>query len=565
MGAEPRKCSLAAGERGTDEPAPTRAPATLSGPLHNRVFRNVWTAGVLSNFGTQIQTVGAAWAMLQLTSDARLIAGVQSAMSMPIMLFAILAGAIADLFDKRKVALLGLSLGLTSASTLALLCWQGLATPALILLLVFLCALGTTFYSPAWQSSVREQVSRADFPAAVSLNSISFNLGRSAGPAVGGVIVAAVGAGAAFAANAMSFIPLMVALLLWRRTPRPVSGQRESVGRAVSLGIMFVINAPTIRIILARILVNGLGGGAILALLPLITRYRLDGSASVYGLLFGAFGVGAVLGAILAPAIQRRMGAESTVRLAALFLGGTLLIVALSSFVQLSAAALVLAGACWTISSATFSVSVQLAAPGWVAGRALAVYQAMISAGTALSALLWGAVAGAIGPAGALAGAGVYLILVQALGLRAPLPPISDADDGPPTDWPVPEICAPIHPRSGPVSIIVTYRIAMADAPHFRELMTHVRLSRKRNGASGWTLGRDVYDTELWIECYRFATWQDYLRYRNRPTIAERRIHGQVRRLHRGPEKPVVHRTIERPPDDAEIGGTLLMPEGAAG
>jgi MFS family permease len=548
-------------EQPTKAPAPPPAVSGIGAPLRYPVFRNVWTAGVLSNLGTQIQTVGAAWAMTQLTDSAQLVAAVQSATTMPMMLFALVAGAMADLYDRRRVALAGLTVSLVTALLLTLLTWMGAATPALLLVFCFVAALGNTLYSPAWQSSVREQVRPVDLPPAIALNSISFNVGRSIGPAVGGAIVAVAGAAAAFLANALSFVPLIVALLFWRRDVPLVPGPREPLRRAVSLGIGFALNAPTIRVVLLRVVLNAAGGGALLALLPVVTRELLGGTALVYGLLLGGFGVGAILGAFIVPSLRRRYSTEAMVRTAAMVSGAMLITVGLSQSAFLTAAALVPAGACWTVASATFNVSVQLSAPRWVSGRAVAMFQAAISGGTAVGSLFWGGVAAHYGVVFALIGAGLYLAVAQCVGLAIPLPRVGSTDEDVPDLVADPEVRVPVDGRSGPITILIHYRIAPENIAKFRKLMSQARLSRKRNGASGWTLGRDMVDPELWIERYSFATWNDYLRFRNRPTMAERRLLALVRSLHAGDTAPTVYRTLERPTESmVPTDGAIAAP-----
>jgi MFS family permease len=536
----------------TGQPTVQSRKSGITTPFRYPIFRNVWCTGVVSNLGTHVQAVGAAWAMTQLTTNPQTIASVQSVSMLPMMLFALVAGAIADLFDRRKVALAGLTISLIGASLLALLYRAGMVTPALLLAFCFIVAFGTTLYGPSWQSSVREQVRAEDLPSAIALNSISYNVGRSVGPAVGGSIVAAAGASAAFAANALSFVPIMIALALWRRRPPPTSGPRERLGRAVFLGITYAMNAPTIRTVMLRVVLNALGGGAILALLPIITRSLLDGNALVYGLLLGSFGFGAVLGAVMIPSLRDRYSSETIIRVAALLIGAALIVVGLSRFGPLTAAALLVAGCCWTISSSIFNVGIQLAAPRWVSGRAVSTYQAAISGGTAIGSWVWGGVANESGIVIALLAAGSFTIFVQVVGLRFPMPTIGGGKDDVPDLVPDPEVRVPIQGRNGPITIMVHYRIAPADATEFRRLMQEVRLSRRRNGANGWSLGRDMVEPERWIERYHFASWADYLRFRNRPTMAERRLFGRVRAFHIDGSKPIVLRLLDRPTEEMD-------------
>ena len=187
------------------------------------VFRRIWLASLLSNLGLLIQGVGAAWAMTQMTSSADKVALVQTALMLPIMLISMPAGAIADMHDRRIVALVSLLIALVGATALTVLAWLNLVTPNILLAFCFVVGSGMALFGPAWQSSVSEQVPAETLPAAVALNGISYNIARSFGPAIGGIIVATAGAVAAFAVNAVLYLPLLVVLFLWNRIQRTVA------------------------------------------------------------------------------------------------------------------------------------------------------------------------------------------------------------------------------------------------------------------------------------------------------------------------------------------------------
>ncbi|MGA8903141.1 MFS transporter, partial [Bradyrhizobium sp.] len=251
----------------------------ISAPLRHLAFRRIWSASLLSNLGLLIQAVGAAWAMTQMTPSADKVALVQTALMLPVMLIAMPAGAIADMYDRRIVSLISLSIALLGASALTALAWLGLMTPNSLLALCFVVGSGMALFGPAWQSSVSEQVPAAMLPAAVALNGISYNIARSFGPAIGGIVVATAGAVAAFAANAFLYIPLAVALFIWRRESAPSRLPRERLNRAIVSGVRYIANSPAIKIVLARTLVTGLIGGSISALMPLVVRDLLHGGA----------------------------------------------------------------------------------------------------------------------------------------------------------------------------------------------------------------------------------------------------------------------------------------------
>ncbi|MGY3486212.1 MFS family permease [Bradyrhizobium sp. USDA 4011] len=370
--------------------APPDRPDRITAPLRHSIFRRIWLASLLSNLGILIQGVGAAWAMTQMTAEADKVALVQTALMLPVMLIAMPAGAIADMHDRRIVALVSLAIALSGATTLTVLAWLNLVTPNILLALCFVVGSGMALFGPAWQSSVSEQVPSETLPAAVALNGISYNIARSFGPAIGGIVVASAGAVAAFAANAVLYLPLLAVLFLWNRISEPSRLPRERLNRAIVSGVRYITNSPSIKIVLTRTMVTGIIGGSVSALMPLVARDLLHGGAQTYGIMLGAFGMGAVIGALNISEIRSRLSGEAAVRTCALLMAVAIAIVAVSKQPVLTAAALVVAGAVWMLAIALFNIGVQLSAPRWVAGRSLAAFQASIAGGIAIGSWCWG-------------------------------------------------------------------------------------------------------------------------------------------------------------------------------
>jgi len=519
----------------------------VGAPLKQPVFRRIWLASLLSNFGSLIQGVGAAWAMTQLTTSADMVALVQTASSLPIMLISIPAGAIADMFDRRVVGLVALVITVAGSAALSVLAYLGLITPFNLLAFTFVIGCGMALFGPAWQASVNEQVSSQMLPAAIALNSISYNIARSFGPAIGGIIVAAAGAKASFSVNALSYIPLILVLYLWQRTPEVSRLPPERLTRAIITGVRYVANSPSMRTVLARSLLTGMLGGSIFALLPLLVRDVLGGGAQSYGVMLGAFGVGAILGALNINALKQRLGSEAAVRFCLLIMGLGTLSASLSRIPALTAIAMTFAGAGWMMSMALFNISVQLSAPRWVAGRALAGFRSSNSAGLALGSYLWGFTADHIGIADAMLVSALAMIASPLMAIWFRMPDV-DADAREAAEMVAdPEVHLALSPRSGPVIVEIEYRIKVGDARTFYGIMQDVQLNRQRNGAYGWSISRDITDPELWTERYHCPTWHDYLRLRNRPTLAERTMQRKATDMHIGPEPVRIRRMLERP------------------
>lgn len=529
----------------TSNPHPSGSDS-ITAPLHYPTFRRIWLASLFTNLGILIQGVGAAWAMTQMTPSADQVALVQTALMLPVMLIAIPAGAIADMHDRRIVGLIALSIELCGATTLTVLAWLGLTTPNLLLALCFAVGSGMALMGPAWQSSVSEQVPSEALPAAVALNGISYNIARSVGPAVGGLVVAAAGAVAAFALNALLYLPLMLALFLWKRNIESSRLPPERLNRAIVTGVRYIINSPAIKIVLVRSMVTGVIGGAIIALMPLVARDLLHGGAQTYGIMLSAFGLGAVIGALNITEVRKRMSGEAAIRACALSMGGAVAAVALSREPVLTAVALVLAGAVWMMTWVLFSIGVQLSAPRWVAGRSLAAYQAASSGGIAVGSWGWGHLTDAAGVETALLISAALMLISPLLGLWIRMPRISArAEEVEILEDP--KVRLPLTGRSGPLVVEIEYRVAQENAHAFHNVIQDVQLFRQRNGAYGWSIARDIADPELWTERYHCPTWLDYLRQRNRSTQSERALDRQAMNFHIGAEPVRVRRMLERP------------------
>jgi len=523
------------------------AAKSILAPLRHAVFRRIWTASLLSNLGLLVMGVGAAWSMTQMTSSPDKVALVQTALMLPVAVLSSVAGAVADMFDRRLVGLAALSIALGGSICLALLAWLGLMSPALLLVFCFTVGSGMALFGPAWQASVSEQVPPDALPSAVALNGISYNIARSFGPAIGGIIVAAAGSVAAFATNAAFYLPLLIALYAWRRASEPSRLPPERLARAVISGVRYIINSPSIRIVLGRTLATGIGGGSVAALLPLVARDLLHGGAQTYGIMLGAFGLGAVIGALNLSRLRAQFSGEASVRLCAIVMGIGVGVVALSPWPAVTGGALLFIGAGWTSSVTLFNVGVQLSTPRWVAGRALAAFQAAIAGGIAIGSWAWGVIANHIGVEGTLLISGSVLVASPLLARWMRLPPVGARNEEAMEVIADPEVRLSLSARSGPIVIEIEYRVDPNKARLFYAIMQRVQLSRQRNGAYGWSIARDIANPELWTERYHCPTWHDYLRQRNRSTETERTLQRRALKFHMGPVPVRIRRMLERP------------------
>lgn len=530
---------------GASQGAAARRPSALS-PLREPLFRNVWIANLVSQLGGMVQVVGASWLMLTIAESESMVALVQTATTLPIVVFALLAGALADSMDRRNMMLLAQVFMLSVSVVLAVVAWLDLLTPWLLLGFTFLLGSGAAFNAPVWQAAVGGMVQRSELPTAIALNSMGFNVARSVGPTLGGFVVATAGAAAAFALNALSYVAIVTVLARWRPAREPRVLPPEHLGTAMSAGIRYVAMSPRISATLGRSLVFGAGASALTALMPLVARNLLGGGAVTYGLLLGAFGVGAVAGAYASHALRMRFSNELIAR------GGSLGFVvaaagaALSPVLALTMTLLLAAGAGWVLVLATFNATVQLSTPRWVVGRALSLYQMVTFAGMAGGSWLWGQVTEQYNVSGALLASVALLLLSVFQGWKSPLPQAAELNLDPLRRWKEPAVALELSPRSGPVVVTIEYRIREQDVVEFLRAMAERGRIRRRDGARRWTLLRDLGDPQVWIERYHSPTWIDYLRQSQRITHEDAAVWETIRGLHVGPDRPRVRHMLER-------------------
>ena len=402
-------------------PPGAREPSGAFSPFRYPVFRAIWIANLFSNLGATIQSVGAAWLMTELTTSNQLVALVQSSATVPIMLIGVFAGAIADNYDRRRVMMAAQVGMLVTSAILSALTYMELINPGLLLAFTLTVGIGTALNSPAWQASVRQQVDQRELPQAIALNSISFNIARSVGPALGGLLISIWDVSLAFLVNALSYLALIGVLLWWRPEPRQV--KRKRILPAVAEGARFCATAVPIRRILLRGLVMGTGMAGYQGLLPAVVSDRLNGSELDFGILLGVFGIGSIVAAPFVGTVRRKLHLEGI-----LALGGLGFILVMSALAEahsviVAAPAVFLGGMSWVAVLTSINIAVQLRSPDAILGRCLSIYQAVTFGGMAIGSWVWGALADIYDLPFALHAASAFLV-VSFLLLRfvAPLP-----------------------------------------------------------------------------------------------------------------------------------------------
>ena len=503
-----------------------------------------------SNFGGLIQTVAAAWMMTALTGNAQMVALVQTCATLPMMLISVPAGALADIYERRTIMLvaqLGMLLVAAVLTVATALAWT---TPVVLLAATFLIGAGTALHAPAWQASLQDQVPRSEVEAAASLNSVGFNVARSVGPAMGGLVVALAGVAAAFAVNTLSYVGLIVTLLAWKRPPRDRPLPPEGVAEAIRAGIRFVALSPALVAVLVRAGAFGLCGSGVWALTAILARDGLGGGPAAFGLLLGGFGGGAVIGAFIRAALP--IARERLTKSCCLAFGLAAILLGLSGDLVLSVGLMAIAGGAWVMALTGLSVTVQFIAPRWVVGRAMSLNQVSIFAGMAIGSWFWGFVAHQYGARAAFLASGAAMLASL---LLAPLFPLSreEMPDLTPTrTHPIDGLEGPVGPNDGPIVVTIEYRVAPANHAAFVDAMDDLGRIRRRNGAHRWTLHQDVDDPTRWVERFHSLTWLDHLRRQTRHTRADQAVSDRVASLREGPI--VVNRMLERRLWTAPIG-----------
>ncbi|WP_051512794.1 MFS transporter [Skermanella stibiiresistens] len=531
-------------ESGTTTAQPKSVP-TGGGfaPLRQPVFAVLWAATVLGNTGSFMRDVASSWLVTDLSASPAAVAMVQAAGTLPIFLLAIPAGVLSDTMDRRKFLIL-IQLLLASVSiSLMVLSHLGLLTVSSLVALTFVGGIGAALMGPTWQSIVPELVPKRDLKSAVALNSLGINIARSIGPAAGGVLLTGFGAAATYGADVLSYVFVIAALLWWRRAPNADDALTEHFMGAFRAGLRYARASRELHVVLFRAAVFFAFGSAIWALLPLVARTLLAGDAGLYGILLGAVGAGAILGALVLPRLRQWLDADGLLLASSIVTALVMAVLALGPPQGVAVAILLLLGAAWIIALTTLNGTAQAILPNWVRGRALAVYLTVFNGAMAGGSLGWGLVAQALGIPTTLLIAAVGLIAVGVILHRVKLP-TGEVDLVASNHWPEPLTADPIEHDRGPVMILVEYRIRAEDRAPFLEALNRLAGERRRDGAYGWGVTEDTADPERIMEWFMVESWAEHLRQHRRVSNADADLQRETTRYHIGPEKPVVQHFV---------------------
>ncbi len=509
---------------------PAEAAYSPWSPFRHKVFTVVWLATVVSNIGSWMYNAGSGWLMTDLTADPLLISLVQVASSLPMFLFAMGSGVLTDIVDKRKFLIVGEVCATLVSAAFAALVSRHFATPAILLVFMFLIGAGGAMTIPAWQAIVPKLVPPQDLPAAVAANSVGINISRAVGPALAGTVITALGIAAPFWLNAASNFATLGALIWWHPPGTNVGGlPTERFTSALRLGVRHTRNNPHLRATLWRAVAFFPFASAYWALLPLVARRQISGGPTLYGLLLGAIGLGAVTGALALPRLKALIGPDWMVRTGSAATSVTLILYGLAREPATAIVASVIAGASWIAVLASLNVSTQAALPDWVRGRGLSIFVTTMFASMTFGSVVWGEIAAIAGLPIAHFAAAAGGLLTVALTTRHKLQTGIGLDLTPSMHWPPLIASASFSEDAGPVLVTVTYRLGPAvSRDTFLNAVSRLGRERGRDGAYGWGIYTDSADANIFMETFLVESWMEHMRQHERVTNADRTLQEQV-------------------------------------
>ena len=528
------------------EPAPSRW-----GPFGHLAFTVIWTASLVSNVGTAMFDTASGWLITSLDANPVTVSLVQVAVSLPLFLFTLPSGALADVIDSRRL-LIAVEVAILAVSVVfAGLVSLKLATPSLLLATTFLLGVGGALTSPAWGATIPMLVPKQDLDSATAANGVAFNIGRAAGPALGGLVIAALGIAIPFWAFAASNVGIIAALIWWR-SPRKgaQSLQAERLACGIRAGVRLAANNPYLGATLVRVLAFFPFASAYLALLPLLARHLMSEGPQLYGILLAAIGVGTVGGSLIIRWLKDELGPDRLVAAGSLAAAFALVLFGLAHDPITAVSACLLGGASWTLVLTKLYVSAQVALPDWARGRGLAVFLTFIFGATTAGSAVWGKLSAMEGLPIAYFVAAAGLVLAIPMTWRWKLQTGVGIDFSPAMHWRAPIVARKVENNQGPVVAVVEYRVEPNDRAEFLSAVDELGYARRRDGAYAWGVYEDVADGGRFIETFSIESWLEVLHQRERATNADEMLRSRVRQLLKEAPRITLGVSPERPHRD---------------
>jgi MFS family permease len=508
-----------------------QAAFLTSGTMRHLQFRGLWAGGSVYFVGNAMQTMAASWMMLELSGSSFLAALVQTAVFLPMFLFSLPAGVLADITDRRRLILLALAIQAAAGVLLAFLSLTQMTGPGGVLFLIFVSGSCTALLSPAWNSTVAQSVPREELPQAIIATSVSYNGARALGPALAGLVFLYVGGAWNFALAVVSTLIMMQSIRRWPPAPHPPSRlPAERLWGGMLSALRFAWHSHTVLAQLVRAAAYSGAGSALWALLPVIGQRQLGLDASGFGLMMGCLGTGAVIAGLLISKVRARFGLEALVTAGCVLYALVMLIAACSRWHFPVYLALVVGGGAWMSVMSTFNTATQTSVPPWVRARAVAMHTLAALGAFAFGSAFWGALSDIAGLSTALVTAAVCMAAGPLLARRFPLR-MGEARDVTPATPSLQDLFMGKEPDpgDGPIAVEMAYRIDPDNAEDFLSAISQLRATRRRDGATFWRVYRDLADPNRYLERFIVTSWADYLHQRARATLADHELESQVR------------------------------------
>lgn len=512
-------------------PTITSPKADGNSPLKQAVFRRFYVGMAATSFGYAMLSTSGAWLMATLSPSPLMVALVQSASTLPSLLLGLIAGALADSSDRRRLLILSHLLLVISAMTLAVATYVSIIGPMSLLFFLFLTGTGFTFSLPAQQAMVGDLVAHKDLTAAVSLTAIAMNVSRAAAPALAGGIATIFGTGSVFLTSAVFLGIMILSVSTVGTVLRKDEKLREGLLPGIRSGLRYMRHSRPTLACIAHNFIFCLFGSAILALLPLIARDQLGLGAGGYGLLLGSFGTGAVAGSLIVGRSIFSLTANEKINYGMAIFGFSIAMVGNSTNIGIVLIAAALSGVTWvSVMGYLFSGALSWS-PAWVRARIISANLLVIQAGLAIGSALWGWLASTTSSGISLTVSGLCLIV--ALAILRKIHVTHGTEDDVTTMVSTPEISFSFEPHlnDGPVLIQTEYRISKENLQVFLQDMLALETVRRRNGAEEWGIYRDVEEDDCYYERFIVASWGDYTRLQRRSTVFDQNLEIRINTL----------------------------------
>ena len=513
-------------------------------PLRRPVFRLLWGTWLTANICMWMNEVAAAWLMTTLTTSPVMVALVQSASVLPVVLFGLPSGALADILNRRRWFMFTQFWVAANALILCVVLAADAMTAPLLLWLTFGNGIGLAMRWPVYAAIVPELVPRRELPTAIALNGIAMNTSRIIGPIVAGALIASFGTGYVFLLNAVLSLAAGLFIMRWRLEPNSSVLPGERFFGAMRVGFQYVAQSLLMRSLLLRIAIFFLQSTALLALLPLVAKRMPAGGAWTYTFLLASLGLGAIATAVFLPRLRVLITRDRLLRDGTLLQAFAMVAAGFAPNVWIAMPAMMLAGAAWLAVVNTLTVASQLSLPDWVRARGMSLYMMTMMAATSAGAALWGQVASMIDVPWTFVAAAATGIALMLLAGRLHTMSMEQQDLTPARILKEPVPAFPVEHQMGPVMVTVDYRIDPARAAEFATVMRESRANRLQMGALSWGLFHDTSEPGHYIEYFLDESWADHLRRFDRFTAADADLRERRYAFHVGAEPPKVTRYI---------------------